>query len=157
MRGEGDGEGFWLPFFSTTVLPIDRLCATGVVRPPDGNRFAADAGLILVASLSGCRTGVRAEVRETPDATRARTAGPDPAALVVVPFLAVVPTVRVLAVDSVEPPDVLRERAPLEPAEVGVSSEGAVRNVESDVAEERLELGRGVEDGIRRVDRPFVP
>ena len=73
----------------------------------------------------------------------------------VVPLLAVVPTVRVLAVDSVEPPDVLRDRAPLDPAEVGVSSEGAVRNVESDVAEERLAFGCGTEDGMRRVDRPF--
>ena len=104
----------------------------------------------MAASLSVWR---RVEAMETPDATRARTVdGPD-----VAPFLAVVPTVRVLAVDSVDPPDVLRERAPLDPADVGVSSDGAVRNVLSDVAEDRLEFGRGVEEGIRRVDRPFVP
>ena len=153
-RGEGDGEVFRLPFFSTTFF-TDRFGATGVVRPADGSRLAADAGLILAASLSGWRTGVRVEVMETPDATRARTIGAGAGVLDVVPFLAVVPTVRVLAVDIVEPPDVLRDRAPLDPAEVGVSSEGAVRNVESDVAEERLELGRGTEEGMRRVDRPF--
>lgn len=114
----------------------------------------------MVASFSGCRTGVRVEVTDTPDATRARTIdippGPDPAALDVVPFLAVVPTVLVLRVESVDPPDALRERAPLEPAEVGVISDCAVRKVDvSDIAEERLELGRGMEDGIRRVDRPL--
>ena len=130
--------------------PSDFVGGTGVVRPAVGNRFAADAGLILAASLSAWRTGGRVE---TPDATRARTVdGPD-----VVPFLAVVPTVRVLAVDNVDPPDVLRERAPLDPADVGVSSDGAVRNVLSDVAEDRLEFGRGVEDGMRSVDRPLVP
>lgn len=127
----------------------------GVVRPADGNRFVDDAGLILVASLSGCRVGVRVEVMETPDATRART-GPGNPALDVGPFLAVVPTVRVLTVERVDPPDVLRERAPLEPAEVGVTaSDGAVRKVESDVAEEIVEFGRTTEDGIRRVERPF--
>lgn len=111
--------------------------------------------------MSGCRTVVRVEVTETPDATRARTVdippGPDPAAQDVMPFLAVVPTVRVLTVESVDPPDALRDRAPLEPAEVGVaSSDGAVRKVDvSDIAEERLEFGRGVEDGMRRVDRPL--
>lgn len=113
-------------------------------------------------SLSGCRTEIRVEVIETPDATRVRTVvdappGPGPVALDMVLFLAVVPTVRVLTVDSVDPPDALRERAPLEPAEVGVmSSDGAVRKVDvSDVAEETLEFGRGVEDGMRRVDRPL--
>ena len=130
--------------------PSDFFCGTGVVRPAVGNRFAADAGLIFAASLSVWRTGGRVE---TPDATRARTVdGPD-----AVLFLAVVPTVRVLAVDSVDPPDVLRERAPFDPADVGVSSDGAVRNVLSDVAEDRLEFGRGVEDGMGSVDRPLVP
>lgn len=162
MRGEGVGDDFRLPFFSTTFLPNDFFCAIGVVRPAEGNRFAADAGLILAASLSGCRTGVRVEVMETPDATRVRTVDPvpdpDPVTLDVVPFLAVVPTVRVLTVERVDPPDALRDRAPLEPAEVGVtSSDGAVRKVVSDVAEERLEVGRCAEDGMRRVDKPLVP
>ena len=136
-----------------TVLPrpSDFFGGTGVVRPAVGNRLAADAGLILAASLSVWR---RVEAMETPDATRAQTVDGPPD---VVPFLAVVPTVRVLAVDNVDPPDVLRERAPLDPADVGVSSDGAVRNVLSDVAEDRLEFGRGAEDGMRSVDRPFVP
>ena len=137
-------------------MPNVFFCATGVVRPADGNRFAVDAGLILAVSLSlSCRTGVRVEVIETPEATRLRTLG-TPTAAVAVVFFAVVPTVRVLTVESVEPPDVLRDRAPLEPADVGVSSVGAVRNVESEVAEDRLELGRTTEEGIRRVERPLV-
>ena len=98
---------------------------------------------------------MRVEVIETPEATRLRTLG-TPTAAVAVVFFAVVPTVRVLTVESVEPPDVLRDRAPLEPADVGVSSVGAVRNVESEVAEDRLELGRTTEEGIRRVERPLV-
>ena len=157
MRGEGEGEDFWLPFFSTTFLPSDFFCATGVARPADGNRFDAAAGLILVASLSGCRAGARVETTEMPDETRCRDVeappGPDPVAPDVDPFLAVVPTVRVLTVESVEPPDVLRDRA-----EVGVmSSDCAVRKVLSDVAEEIVEFGRTAVDGMRRVDRPFVP
>lgn len=156
-RGDGDGDDFWFPFFSV-FLPNVLLCATGVVRPTDGNRFPADPGLILPASLSGRRTGVRVDVIETPDETRVRTADPPPGALDV-PFLAVVPTVRVLMVESVDPPDALRDRAPLEPAEVGVpSSDCAVRKVDvSEVAEERVEFGRCAQDGIRSVDRPFVP
>jgi hypothetical protein len=100
------------------------------------------------------------EATETPDATRARIIGtppgPDPPAFVVVLFLAGVPTVRVLTVESVDPPEIFRVRAPPEPAEVGVSSDCAVRKVVSDMAEEREEFGRGVDEGIRRVDRPLV-
>lgn len=144
-------------------LPNDLFGATGVVRPAAGNRFATDAGLILVASRSGCRAWARVDAMETPDETRVRATatppGPGPVAPAVLLFLAVVPTVRVLTVESVDPPDILRDLAPLEPAEVGVttSSDGAVRKVESDVADEIVEFGRCTEDGMRRLVRPFVP
>ena len=86
-----------------------------------------------MASLFGCGTGARVEGMETPDAMRSQTVdgppGPDPATLDVVPFLVIVPTVRGLVVESVDPPDVLQDHAPLEPAEVGVNSNGAVRKV----------------------------
>ena len=80
---------------------------TGVA---DGNCFVTDIG-------SGWLIGVRVEGMVMPDATRVRTvdapSGPEPTALDVVPFLAVVPTVRVLMAESVDPPDVLRARVPL--------------------------------------------
>jgi hypothetical protein len=83
--------------------------------------------------------------------------GPDPdPALLDVACLAEVPTVRVLTVESVELPDILRDQALLEPADVCVmSSEAAVRSVESEAAEDGLELGRATE-GMPRVERPFV-
>ena len=61
MRREGEGEDFRHSFFSTTFLPSSLFCATGIVRPADGNHFIADAGVILAASLSG----VRVEAMET--------------------------------------------------------------------------------------------
>ena len=103
MRREGEGEDFWPPFFSTMCLPSDFFCATGVARPADGNHFSAAAGLILVASLSGCRAGARVETTKIPDGTRCRDveapSGLDPVAPDVVPFLAVIPTVCVLIVE----------------------------------------------------------
>ena len=113
-----------------------------------------------MGSLSGCRAGVHVEATEVPDETHCRdveaSPGPDPVAPDVGPFLAVSPTVRVLTVKGVNPPEVLRDRA-----KVGVmSSDCAVRRVRkvlSDVAEKIVGSGRTAVDGMWRVDRPFVP
>jgi hypothetical protein len=115
------------------------------------------AGLSLAVSRSGRRTEVRVatiEDTDTPDDTLGRGVVVEP---VGPELLALVPTVRVLTFDIVEPPEAFRERAPPEPEDVGVmSSEGAVRKVEvSEVAELRLDEGRE-EEGMRRVESPLL-
>lgn len=98
-------------------------------------------GVGLVDSAVVRRTDVRAvvvvdtDVVDTPD---------DNLCLGVVPLL--VPTVLVLTLETVDPPDAFLERV----ADVGVS-EGAVLNVASLIALDKLEFGREV-DGIRSVD-----
>lgn len=102
-------------------------------------------GVGLVDSAVVRRTDVRGtvavvvvvdtDVVDTPD---------DNLCLGVVPLL--VPTVLVLTLETVDPPDTFLERV----ADVGVS-EGAVLNVASLIALDKLEFGREV-DGIRSVD-----
>lgn len=105
-------------------------------------------GVGLVDSTAERRTDVRVatvvivlvvdtDVVDTPD---------DILCLAGMPLL--VPTVLVLTFDMVEPPDTFLERV----ADVGVTaSDGAVLNVASLVALDKLEFGREV-DGIRSMD-----
>jgi len=80
---------------------------------------------------------VDTDVVDTPD---------DNLCLAVAPLL--VPTVLVLTLETVDPPDAFLERV----ADVGVTiSEAAVLNVASLIALDKLEFGREV-DGIRSVD-----
>lgn len=97
-------------------------------------------GVSLVNSVAERRADVRVatavvvvDVVDTPDDNLSRTGVPLP-----------VPTVLALTFETVDPPDTFLERGV-------ITSEGAVLNVASLIALDKLELGREA-DGIRSVD-----
>ena len=119
-------------------------------RQPLWRCYEAD----LATSLSGCRAGVHVDVMS--DETHGRDVetlhGPGPVALDAGPFLAVIPMVRVQTVESVDPLDVLRDRA-----EVGtMSSNYAVRKSTVRCCRGNDGIERTAVDCMRKVDRPFV-